>query len=213
MTVVMQKQEEMEELKIGFIDDQEDYLDHLMSEQIDRQVASVVTSDPAECMEWVRENKVDVLVVDLRMEGKDGLAIAQEAQNVKDLEIVLLTGHDPTPSEKERAEELGVPIHRKDSLAELLDGLEKDRMNPEMRRLRHREKVLLAAHSMWVEDFVTKLKSIPDFEKTIISSEDGAFTVAELVDDIKELRPRGREYIRLWQHTMDTLLNFRKERD
>jgi CheY-like chemotaxis protein len=201
----------MEELEVGFIDDQADYLELLKSEQAERRVSTKVTSDPMECLEWVRENKVDVLVVDLRMEGKDGLTVVQEAQNIRDLEIVLLTGHDPKPSEEQRAKELGVLIHRKDSLAELLDGLAEDRTNPEMRRLRHEGKTLRAAHLMWVEDFIKKLSSIPDFEKTLISSEDGSFTVAELIDDIKELRPRGREYIRLWQRTLDTLLKLGEE--
>jgi hypothetical protein len=76
--------------------------------------------------------------------------------------------------------------------------------------MQQRLRVLEGMHYEWIEDLVATLKEIPNYEKAIISGQNGPFTVAELIRDIQELKPRGVEYIRLWRRTLGTLLRIRE---
>ncbi len=83
--------------------------------------------------------------------------------------------------------------------------------SPAISKMRRRLTLLESMHHEWIEDLVATLKTIPSYENAIISSPDGPFTVAELVEDIQKLRPRGIEYIRLWRRTLVTLSKGRKQ--
>ncbi len=201
-----------EELRVGFIDDKADFLDHLEDQQRMRGIRVKMTSDPEECLQWIRQGEVDLLVVDLRMPDiGDGLDLLEQAQNIRNIEGMILTGYEPTQAERQQATNLGVRLLKKDDLDELLDDLMRPRNRMEILKMENDLWRFKQMHQEWVDDLVKKLKRIPDLEEAIISSEEGPFTVAELIDDIKELRPRGREYVRLWRRALDTLLKLEKK--
>lgn len=192
--------------EVGFIDDKADFLDHLQEELQTANFVIKTTRDPAECLEWVRHDEIDALVADLRMPEEDGLSLIEQVQILSDIETMVLTGYEPNAFESQRARDLSVPIYRKDSLPEFADKLSSQDKDREVRKLLRRLRIFEGAHEEWVKDLIGKLKDIPHFETLVISSEEGPFTVEELIRDIRELRPRGREYIRLWQRTLGTFL-------
>ena len=83
--------------------------------------------------------------------------------------------------------------------------------SPVISKMHRRLTLFENMHHEWIEDLVATLKTIPSYENAIISSPDGPFTVAELVDDIQKLRLGWvYEYIRLWRRTLVTLSKGRK---
>jgi CheY-like chemotaxis protein len=198
--------------RIGLIDDSPEYLDLLFSSLHGKGKHVVKTSKPAECVEWAERNQIDVLVADVRM-PEHGLTLAERIQRVSDVEVIMLTGFDPTEEDQQHALSLGVDIYFKNSLDDFLERIDNLGTPPdpgEIRRLRSRVKVLERVHQEWTNDLVAKLREIPDLENAIVSSEEGSFTIAQLIDDIQELRPRGIRYIGVWRRAMGTLLGLRR---
>jgi CheY-like chemotaxis protein len=194
---------------IGFLDDSVDFLQSLRDQESVRQLSIRTTERAAECLEWVKQGVIDVLVADLRLPSGSGLTILEEAQKIGDVFGILLTGYQLTAAEQAQARQLGVTIFRKDALSDLLDYLERFaiRVEPlEMLKLRRQLVLLESLHEEWSADLVSMLREIPCPQEAIISSDDGPFTVAQLIDDIEKLRPRGREYMRLWRRTVGTFL-------
>jgi CheY-like chemotaxis protein len=201
------------QMRIGLIDDSPTFLQLLQSSLQTKGIPIKVTSDPLRCVEWAETGEIDVLVADIRM-SESGLALAERIRRVSDIEVIMLTGWNPTKEERQRALSLGIDIYFKNSLDDFLDRVDKlgDPLDPnEIRKLRTRVKVLERMHQAWTDDLIAKLREIPDLEKAIVTSAEGNFTIAQLIEDIKELRPRGVEYIGLWRRAMGTLLGLRKK--
>ncbi len=199
-------------LTVGVIDNDPDYLGQVTDIGRGRNVDLKITTSAAECLKWVEEGEIDALFADLRMPGEDGLSIVERAQSLRDIGTVVLTGHEATKEENRRAERLGVTIYQKDSLSDLLDDFGSEISQIEARNLRRRVIALEKMNQEWAEDLLEKLEAIPELKEAIISSEGGDFTISDLIEDIRGLRPRGREYIRLWRRTLDTLLKLRRKK-
>lgn len=203
---------QLETARVAFIDDDPEFLVLAEDKAQQRGLSVRTTHDPAEGLAWAEQGEVDKLLVDLRM-PEDGLTVAEEAQSRADVDLKLWTVFDPTEEEERRADHIGVKIENKRQLVDVLDAIGRAAhpLDPtEVRRLRNRVKTLERVHQEWVEDLVSKLGEIPDLEKAVISSAKGPFTVAELIDDIRNLRPRGIEYVRLWRRAMGTILGLRR---
>lgn len=208
MTEVVSRQ-----MTIGLIDDSPTFLQLLHSSLQTKGIPIKVTSDPLQCVEWAEGGEIDVLVADIRM-AESGLALAERIRSASDIEVIMLTGWNPTEEERRRALNLGIDIYFKNSLDDFLDRIDKlgEPLDPNIiRKLQSRIKVLERVHQAWTDDLIAKLREIPDLEKAIVTSAEGNFTIAELIEDIKELRPRGIEYIGLWRRAMGTLLGLRRK--
>jgi CheY-like chemotaxis protein len=204
---------QLAESRVAFIDDDPEFLVLVEDKALQRGLSVRTTHDVAEGLAWAEQGDIDKLVVDLRM-PEDGLTVLEDAQSKGDIDVKLWTVFEPTEEEERRASQLGVKIVNKRQLVDLLDGLglAVDTPEPgEVRKLRNRVRTLERVHQEWVDDLVSKLAEIPDLDKAVISSAKGPFTVAELIDDIRNLRPRGIEYIRLWRRAMGTILGLRRK--
>ena len=100
----------MKKFKILLVDDEEDFVktlaERLSLKQVGRQLPGVALSGEAALQSL--ENEVpDVMVLDLRMPGIDGLEVLKNVkQHYPEVEVVILTGHG-SDKDREEAERLG----------------------------------------------------------------------------------------------------------
>ena len=95
-------------LKVLLVDDEEDYV-RTMAERMEmREYGSEVALDGAEALRMLKEEEVpDVMILDLRMPGMDGLEVLERVKrDFPRLEVIMLTGHG-SDEEKREAERLG----------------------------------------------------------------------------------------------------------
>lgn len=80
--------------KVLLVDDEKEFLE-TMSERLGARGLSVSTSaDPAEALKTAKAKSVDVVVLDLRMPGMDGIEFLKELKEARpELQVILLTGH------------------------------------------------------------------------------------------------------------------------
>ncbi len=195
-----------------FVDDESDFINALEGHLARRGLSetSRITTKPEEGFALVKNGGIATVVAHLNMKGGGGgLAVLERVRKSADagVECIAITAYEPTDAQREHANMLGVRTMNKHSLPDLLDHLSSP---PEMRLVQQRLKMLESMHQEWIGDLVTTLKEIPDFEKAMITGHKEPFTVAQLVKDIQDLRPRGIEYIRLWRRTLGTLSQIRK---
>ncbi len=81
-------------MKILMVDDEREFLD-LMTKRLDRRNVSVTAVDNGEAaVEAVKQNDFDVVVLDVRMPGIDGIeALRRIKEAAPGVEVILLTGH------------------------------------------------------------------------------------------------------------------------
>jgi two-component system response regulator (stage 0 sporulation protein F) len=113
----------MSKVKVLLVDDEEDYV-RTMAERLEmRDVPSRVATSGAEALKMVQAEAPDVMVLDLRMPGIDGM---QVLERVKDehpqVQVIILTGHGSDKEEQE-ARALGAfeYLQKPADTAQLLD--------------------------------------------------------------------------------------------
>lgn len=76
------------------VDDEKDFLETL-SERLESRGLDVKTaSDPNLALDVARNSEIDVIVLDLRMPGMNGLEFLKKIKEERDeLQVILLTGH------------------------------------------------------------------------------------------------------------------------
>ncbi len=81
-------------IRVLLIDDEIEFLD-VLAERLDNRGFSVLKAlDGDEGLRLVRENDVDVVVLDVLMPGKDGVTTLREIKSVKPLvEVIMFTGN------------------------------------------------------------------------------------------------------------------------
>lgn len=95
------------EIKILLVDDEQDFVQTL-SERIQmRQLDSKVAYSGEEALQIVHNEIPDVVVLDLRMPGIDGLEVLERLKkNYPNVQVIVLTGHG-TDKDKKMSEKLG----------------------------------------------------------------------------------------------------------
>ena len=92
----------MSKIKLLLVDDEEDYVKTL-AERLDiRDVGSRVALSGEEALIMLDEDTPDVIVLDLRMPGIDGMEVLERVK--KDhphVQVIILTGHGSESDEKE----------------------------------------------------------------------------------------------------------------
>ncbi|MCU0588282.1 MAG: response regulator [Syntrophobacteraceae bacterium] len=81
-------------IKILLVDDEREFTDVLAErlETRDFEVAKAFSGD--EALEILKDLNVDVVVLDVLMPGRDGIATLQEMKRMKpNVEVIMLTGH------------------------------------------------------------------------------------------------------------------------
>ena len=87
----------MNELNVLIVDDERDYLDTLKKRLEKRGLKITEIENGEEALEWLKCNFVDVVLLDVRMTGLDGIQVLREIKKQYPLtEVIMLTGHAST---------------------------------------------------------------------------------------------------------------------
>lgn len=100
----------MKEFKILLVDDEVDFVKTLAERLSVKQVANRppgVAMSGEEALKSLEDEAPDVMVLDLRMPGIDGMEVLKRVkQHYPDVQVVILTGHG-SDKDREEAERLG----------------------------------------------------------------------------------------------------------
>ncbi len=97
----------MEQIKILLVDDEEEFVKTL-SERIQmRDLGSDIALDGQQALKIVENEVPDVMVLDLRMPGIDGLEVLRRVKKAyPQVQVIILTGHG-TEKDEQEAKSLG----------------------------------------------------------------------------------------------------------
>ena len=89
-------------LKVLIVDDEVD-LSATLVERLDiRGFDAVAVETGAQALQQVQENKFDVIVLDIKLKGEDGVDVMKQIKQIKqNLPVILLTGHMSKESNEE----------------------------------------------------------------------------------------------------------------
>jgi len=98
----------MKEMKVLLVDDEEEFVKSLSERLEMRDVKSGVALNGEAALRTLDEDLPDVMVLDLKMPGMDGMEVLRRAKKAyPGVQIIMLTGHGSEKDEKE-ARRLGV---------------------------------------------------------------------------------------------------------
>jgi len=84
----------MNGFKVLFVDDEIDFLETLLKRMKKRGVDVTGVGSGEEALSFLDTNQVDVVVLDVRMPGMDGIETLREIKKRHPLvEVIMLTGH------------------------------------------------------------------------------------------------------------------------
>ncbi len=84
----------MDGFKVLIADDETEYLDTLVKRMKKRHLDITGVRSGEEALEWLKQNSADVVVLDVRMPGMDGIQVLREIKIKYPLvEVIMLTGH------------------------------------------------------------------------------------------------------------------------
>lgn len=84
----------MESLKALFVDDETEYLQTAIKRMKKRGMDVIGVSSGPEALSVLAEQKIDVVIMDMRMPGMDGIQALREIKRHHPLvEVIMLTGH------------------------------------------------------------------------------------------------------------------------
>jgi DNA-binding NtrC family response regulator len=97
----------MSKIKLLLVDDEEDYVKTMAERMEMRDVGSRVALSGEEALQMVEEDAPDVMVLDLRMPGINGMEVLERVkQEHPHVQVIILTGHG-SEKEEEEARRLG----------------------------------------------------------------------------------------------------------
>jgi DNA-binding NtrC family response regulator len=98
----------MREMKVLLVDDEVDFVKTLAQRLKMRDLKADTVHDGEQAMSFVKEQEPDVMVLDLRMPGMDGMEVLRQIKKAyPNTQVIILSAHG-TEKEKEEAEKLGV---------------------------------------------------------------------------------------------------------
>ena len=84
----------MDTFDVLFVDDEIDFLDTLMKRMKKRNVSVFGVNCGEDAIEYLKSHSTDVVVLDMRMPGMDGIETLREIKKLDPmLEVIMLTGH------------------------------------------------------------------------------------------------------------------------
>ena len=103
--------------KILLVDDEREFVQTLSERLLMREMGSVVAYDGESALELIKEDEPDVMILDLRMPGIDGIEVLRRVKETQPgIEVIILTGHG-SEADRQTCMELGafaylVPVIR-----------------------------------------------------------------------------------------------------
>ncbi len=85
--------------RVLLVDDEKDFVEmlQLRLEEVGEKVTPAYNGK--ECLDLLAQKEIDVVILDIKMPGMDGIAVLQEIKHKHPLvEVIMLTGHGTTES-------------------------------------------------------------------------------------------------------------------
>ena len=80
--------------KVLLVDDEREFVQTLSERLLMRDMGSAVAYDGESALELIREDEPEVMILDLRMPGIDGIEVLKRVKESQpDIEVIILTGH------------------------------------------------------------------------------------------------------------------------
>ncbi|MFC1839912.1 response regulator [Thermodesulfobacteriota bacterium] len=80
--------------KVLLVDDEREFVQTLSERLLMRDMGSAVAYDGESALELIREDEPEVMILDLRMPGIDGIEVLKRVKkNQPNIEVIILTGH------------------------------------------------------------------------------------------------------------------------
>ena len=93
--------------KVLLVDDEKELVQTLSERLINRDVGTYAVFDGKQALDLIDDDKPEIMVLDLRMPGIDGIEVLRRAkQKNPEIEIIILTGHG-TEDDRKLCMELG----------------------------------------------------------------------------------------------------------
>jgi DNA-binding NtrC family response regulator len=84
----------VDDFKVLLVDDETEYLNTLIQRMQKRNLDVTGVGSAEEALKWLEQNAVDVVVLDVRMPGMDGIEALRDIKGMYPLvEVIMLTGH------------------------------------------------------------------------------------------------------------------------
>ena len=98
----------MENIKILLVDDEQDFITTLSERLFLRGFKTNTAFDGESALQFLEENEVDIIVLDLKMPGMGGMEVLQKIrEHDQRVRVIIQTGHGTTKEEGETGQ-LGV---------------------------------------------------------------------------------------------------------
>ena len=98
----------MAEMKVLLVDDEETFVQTLSERLKMRDLKNDTVYDGEQAIEFVDENEPDVMVLDLKMPGIDGMEVLRQVKKkYPNIQVIILTGHG-TDRDEEESRRIGV---------------------------------------------------------------------------------------------------------
>ncbi|RJP81856.1 MAG: response regulator [Desulfobacteraceae bacterium] len=93
--------------KVLLVDDEREFVQTLSERLLMRDVGSAVAYDGESALNLVAEDEPEVMILDLKMPGIDGMEVLKKVKDTRpDIEVIILTGHG-SEADKEKCMQLG----------------------------------------------------------------------------------------------------------
>ncbi len=93
--------------KVLLVDDERKFVQTLSERLLIRDMGSAVAYDGESALNMISEDEPEVMILDLKMPGIDGLEVLRKVKETKpEIEVIILTGHG-SESDKKRCMDLG----------------------------------------------------------------------------------------------------------
>jgi CheY-like chemotaxis protein len=93
--------------KVLLVDDEREFVQTLSERLIMRDMGPAVAYDGESALNLIKEDEPEVMIVDLKMPGIDGLEVLKKVKETRpDIEVIILTGHGHE-EDRERCMKLG----------------------------------------------------------------------------------------------------------
>ena len=97
----------MKNMKLLLVDDEEEFVKALAERLKMRDLRSDTVLDGEEALSFVEDQEPDVMVLDLKMPGIDGMEVLRQVRKAyPNIQVIILTGHG-TEKHEEEAKRLG----------------------------------------------------------------------------------------------------------
>jgi len=92
----------MKKMKILLVDDEKEFVETLSERMEMRDLASDIALNGEEALQMVEADTPDVMVLDLKMPGIDGMEVLRKVKKAyPDVQVIMLTGHGSEKDEEE----------------------------------------------------------------------------------------------------------------